>query len=166
MSKDVERGIWRLFRSTDHLTQLWSQVEAFDGELPPNLEKSLDDAQEKDEQIRVEVVEGLKDLEAIIEIHARELTRLRERKIILEGRFERLKTWLSTTLKPGEKWSNGKHTLCWRTSTSVEANIEKLSYDYLRVSYEADKAKLKESLAAGIVIEGARLVTKQNFQIK
>jgi hypothetical protein len=163
---NVQNAIWKLHRSTAHLAGLWDQIESMDGELPLTLEAMLTDVQKDNDEIRAEVVEGLKDLQAIIDLHDHELSRLRNRKSILEGRLERLKMWLATTLQPGEKWTNGKHTLSWRTSTSVEADVEKLQMEFVRVSYDADKTKLKEALAAGIAIEGARLVTKQNLQIR
>ena len=68
----------------------------------------------------------------------------------------------------GKKWQNSEVAISWRKSESVEvSNVKELPEEYLKYKDpEPDKVKLKADLKAGAEIDGARLVTKENIQIK
>lgn len=164
--KNPSAVLWTFAQAFSQLHGLWRQVLDLEGELPPDLEAQLDAAQSVCQETMREAVLCIKDLEGVVELHRKEERRLKERREKIEARLEQLKGWLSRTLPAGEKWTDGIHSLTWRRSVSVEADTSKLTYDYLRVEYSPDKAKIKRDLEAGIAVEGARLIEKNNIQIK
>ena len=58
------------------------------------------------------------------------------------------------------------HSLSWRKSTSLEVEAERIGLDFLRVYHEVDKAKIREHLAGGGTLDGAKIVTKMHLQIR
>ena len=158
--------IWAVAENNSKLAALWAQVEDLGGELSPNLEAALTEAQKENADIMREVVCGLKDLGNLIEVHENEISRLKERRDILEARYDRLKAWLANSLPQGQKWSDGIHSLFWRKSVSVDVEPEKLPIEYSKIEYRADKTLIRKELEAGAEIPGARLLEKMNLIIK
>ena len=158
--------IHNLAENNSALRSLWAQVEDLGGELSPNLEAALTEAQNANADIMREVVLGLKDLSNLIEVHENEISRLKERRDTLEARYDRLKSWLANALPQGQKWSDGIHSLGWRKSVSVEVEQEKLPIEYSKIEYRADKSLIRKELEAGAEIPGARLLEKMNLIIK
>jgi len=59
-----------------------------------------------------------------------------------------------------------KASISFRTSQQVEINSDFNNSDFIRIKQEVDKQKLKEALKGGLEISGAKLIEKQNIQIK
>jgi hypothetical protein len=78
-----------------------------------------------------------------------------------------LKSYLAAFLN-GRKWENEEVKVFWRKSESVEVtDAKKISSYYMRFREpEVNKTLLKADIKAGVVIEGAQLVTKNNMQVK
>lgn len=159
-------ALWSLSKAVGKLQAVWAAIEDLDGELPPNLEAQLEQSQKEQGEAFSAVVCWLKDLENLIETHRKEERRLKDRREVLDARFERLKAWLSKALPEGERWSDGVHSLSWRKSTSLEVEAERIGLDFLRVYHEIDKAKIREHLAGGGTLDGAKMVTKMHLQIR
>ena len=89
------------------------------------------------------------------------------RRDAAKNKRESLKSYLAAFMA-GKKWQNSEVAISWRKSESVEvSNVKELPEEYLKYKDpEPDKVKLKADLKAGAEIDGARLVTKENIQIK
>lgn len=91
----------------------------------------------------------------------------RERKQAAERKKESLKVYLAAFLD-GKKWENKEVKISWRKSEVVEVtNMKQLSSYYLRYKEpEVNKTLLKNDLKAGIVLNGAELVEKNNMSVR
>lgn len=96
-----------------------------------------------------------------------EIESLEKRKKSAENKAEQLKNYLANCLH-GEKFKTVKAVISFRSSQSVEVDTWKgLPKQYLRVKEpEVDKKLLKKALKEGEVLQGVRLVEKQNITIK
>ena len=84
-----------------------------------------------------------------------------------EAKAEYLKSFLDTFLA-GEKFSSTKVNVTYRKSSSVDViDISKIPEKYLKFADPtADKTAINAALKNGEVIEGAKIVEKNNIQIK
>lgn len=79
---------------------------------------------------------------------------------------ERLKNYLAGVLD-GRKWQDEDVKISFRKSVSVDVFGEvPEEYRVTEVISRPDKIKLKEALSEGEVIEGARLIEKNNISVK
>lgn len=109
-----------------------------------------------------------KNLEADADKLKAEAKRLNDRAKQLASRAEKFKEYLTSCLN-GKKWKNGVHEINYRKSEVVEIVDESLiPFVYLRTKtiVEPDKNEIKTHLKSGATIEGVKLVTKNNLQIK
>lgn len=100
-----------------------------------------------------------------------EIKALQARKKTLERKSERLEQYLAESLNAREiaKIETARARVSFRKSTSVEIiDEEKIDSKYKKevVETKVDKKLLTQDLKQGAEIEGARLVTNQNIQIK
>ena len=109
----------------------------------------------------------LKNLLSDAEQLKAEKMRFAERQKQAETKAESLKTYLDMFLA-GEKFSSTKVTISYRKSSSVDViDISKIPEKYLKFADPtADKTALNAALKNGEVIEGAKIVEKNNIQIK
>jgi len=91
----------------------------------------------------------------------------KERKQAAARKKESLKAYLAAFLN-GAKWKNNEVSVSWRKSTSVEVtDVKKLSSYYLRYKEpEINKTLLGNDLKAGIKLDGAVLVEKNNMSVR
>ena len=91
----------------------------------------------------------------------------RDRKNACKNKKESLKSYLAAFLN-GAKWKNNEVSISWRKSTAVEVtDIHKLSNYYLKYKEpEVNKTLLGNDLKAGIKLDGALLVSKNNMSVK
>ena len=88
-----------------------------------------------------------------------------------ENRAEGIKRYLSLCLD-GEKFKTDRVDISFRSSQSVEVNMDRLmTFDdcdsYLKYKEpEPDKARIKEAMKLGIDIPGCSIVNNKNIQIK
>ena len=90
------------------------------------------------------------------------------RRKIAENKASSLKAYLSGAIQ-GERYSNSNTVISWRKSESVFVGTDielPEAYITIKVTEAPDKKKLKEALKAGIEIEGCRIDTNLNIQIK
>lgn len=83
-----------------------------------------------------------------------------------KNKREGLKNYLAGVLD-GRKWQDDDVRISFRKSVSVDVFGEvPEEYRVTEVISRPDKIKLKEALSAGEVIEGARLIEKNNISVK
>ena len=121
---------------------------------------------------REQKIEGIllwiKDLSAHADDKKKEKDTLAQRQKAAENKAESLKKYVASVLS-GEKFSTSRVAVSWRKSESVEytGDIDDLPRNCIRQKEpEINKTALKRLLLGGYSIPGARMVTKQNMQIK
>lgn len=94
---------------------------------------------------------------------------LDKRLKVAENRERSCKTYLATYLN-GAKFKDGRVSISYRSSTSTEVDedidLNKLPDDCKKITIEPSKTAIKERLEAGEVIEGCRLVQKNNLIVR
>lgn len=89
-----------------------------------------------------------------------------KREVSARNARERLKNYLGSVLN-GQKWQDEDVRISFRKSKSVDVFGEvPEEYRVTEVVSRPDKVKLKEALNSGEVIEGARLIEKNNISVK
>ena len=121
---------------------------------------------DRDKKIR-NIACWIRNLEADEKALTDQIKTFTARKNAVKNKRESLKKYLANFLN-GAKWQNSEVAISWRKSESVEvSNVKELPEEYLKYKDpEPDKVKLKADLKAGAEIEGVRLITKENIQIK
>jgi len=111
----------------------------------------------------------IKDLDAFGESLAKEIDTLSRRLVANEKKIDRLKSYL-TEVCGGEKFETPRVKISFRTSQSVDITDETKIPDDMFVEQPAvkkvSKKLIMEKLKAGENVEGARLLEKQNIQVK
>lgn len=132
----------------------------------------LEDLQMDREQKLENVALWIKDLNAEAAAIKAEEDALKRRRQSTEKKADSLKGYLASALGGSEKFKTARVAISWRKSETAELldGVDPVSlpleYQRVKVSVEADKAKLKEALKAGKTVEGVELVERQNIQIK
>ena len=159
-----------LYEITATQLALIDKLVELEGELTPELEIELTLTKEQLEAKGVGYACIIKQLEYDVDIVDAEIKRLQSIKNSRVNAAERLKTSLATALQVfGIEIKTATMKISLRKSESVECldtNSLPSEYKTIKVTETPDKKAIKESLIAGIKIEGCSIVTKQNLQIK
>ena len=138
------------------------------GETPDSILARLDKlCLERDAKISA-LCAVIKNYEANAEMLDIEGQRIKRKSSAMLRAAEAARWYLNQTLM-GEKWTNGIHTVGYRTSEAVEVgNVEHIPAAYMRelLSYEPDKKQIKEDLKNGATIPGCTLSKKVHLQVK
>lgn len=154
-------------------------AEAFENAIDPETGEIIDEAAWKYlEELQLEreaKLEGVacwyKELQAEAAAIKAEEENLKKRRQSAENKATSIKKFLEYLLN-GQKFKSPKVALSWRKSETVELKPDMdpatlpLAFQSIKVTVSPDKAKLKEALKAGAVIEGVELVEHQNLQVK
>lgn len=112
----------------------------------------------------------IKNTDAEADAIKAEENRLTERRKAAERRAEWLRVYLAGNMEPGTNLKDARAVIGWRKSQAVEVEIkpEELPECLRRTvtTVSADKTAIKTSLEAGQVVDGCKLVTRFNIQIK
>lgn len=121
---------------------------------------------ERDTKIR-NIACWIKNLESDEKALADQEKIFSDRKKAVKNKKEQLKSYLASFLA-GKKWKNNEVNITWKKSYPVEiTDIKKLSSYYLRYKEpEVNKTLLGNDLKAGIKIDGAVLMEKNNMSVK
>ena len=93
-------------------------------------------------------------------------TGLKERRISMENKAERIKEYLSRCVF-GEKMQDAEITIGWRKSQYVDIlNGAEIPELFRKIEVKPDKTGLKQALKDGIVFSGISLKEKESIQIK
>jgi len=158
-----------LYHITSELEAINEELISAGGEITPELESKLAITQE---ELSVKATNyGLVMLnnEADITAIDTEIKRLQALKAPLESTNKKLKEAISNAmLMYGlEKVESPTLKLSFRKSEAVEVFDEsKLNQKYFNYKPTVDKTAIKADLKAGVEVDGARIVTNQNLQIK
>lgn len=121
---------------------------------------------------RDEKIEGIllwiKNLSAQVEALKKEKQAFAGRQAAAERKMESLKRYVSDTLA-GEKFQTERVAATWRKSEAAEytGEVTALPPSCIRTKPpEVDREELKRRLKGGETIPGARLVVRNNIQIK
>lgn len=121
---------------------------------------------ERDTKIR-NIACWIKNLESDEKALADQEKIFRERKNAAKNKKEQLKSYLASFLA-GKKWKNNEVNITWKKSYPVEiTDINKLSSYYLKWKEpEPNKTLIGKDLKAGIKLNGAVIVEKNNMSVK
>ena len=151
-------------------------AEAFEAAVDQDTGEIIDDQAyealnglQMDREQKIEgILLWIKDLNAHADDIKKEKDTLAQRQKAAENKAESLKRYVASVLS-GEKFSTSRVAVSWRKSESVEytGDIDDLPRNCIRQKDpEINKTALKRLLLDGYSIPGARMVTKQNMQIK
>ena len=154
--------------------------EAFEEGVDPNTGEIINEeawarleALQMDREQKLEnVALWVKDLNAEAAAIKTEEDALKRRRQSAEKKADSLKGYLASALGGSEKFKTARVAISWRRSETAELldGVDPVSlpleYQRVKVAVEPDKAKLKEALKSGKIIEGVELVERQNIQIK
>ena len=110
----------------------------------------------------------IKNLRADAEALKAEKVRLGKRQSAAERTAERVTAYLEQWLPAGLKIKDSRAALSWRRSefVDVQATVDDLPAEFVRVKREADVSAIKTALKDGQSLSFARLGERQNLQIK
>ena len=158
-----------LFDISHEDLRICEMLEETGGELTPEIEEAL----AINEANLLTKVDGYCEIiakyKAMQEAAANRIKQLQAMKKTAENIEKHIKEHLAygMGMMGRDKIEVGTHKVSFRSSTAVnitnEAHIP--SY-YIKVETSVDKVSLKRDLAAGMVIEGAELVTNKSIQIR
>ena len=158
-----------LFNITAEQKRINDALMELDGELTPELEEALL-INAENFAVKVEgYATSIHQFEAYAEAADAEIKRLTALKKSAQGAAKRLKDNLAYGMEVMgyDKVDIGLNKLSFRSSTAVNITDEvRIPNQYIKVETKIDKESLKRDLKAGLVIEGAELVTNQSIQIR
>lgn len=139
------------------------------GELTPELEEALL-VNAENFAVKVEgYAISIRKFDALAEAADAEIKRIQAIKKNATNSAKRLKEALAYGMEVMgmDRAEIGLNKLSFRTSTAVNITDEvRIPNQYIKVETSIDKMALKRDLQAGMVIEGAELVTNRNLQIR
>jgi hypothetical protein len=144
-------------------------LEESGGELTPEIEEALT-INEENFVAKVEgyceVIAKYKAAQAVLAERIKQLTAMKRTAENIEARMkERLAYGMN--LMGRDRMEMGFHKISFRSSQAVNIlNEAHIPNHYVRVETKIDKESLKRDLKAGLVIEGAELITNKSIQIR
>lgn len=109
------------------------------------------------------------NLNADIEALKNEEKRIHERRVHIENSQERLKKCIKNILilAGKTKVEDGTFTVSIRQTQAVNVtDLDKLPFNFKKMSYVADKKAIKQAIDNGDTVEGAELVINKSVVIK
>lgn len=128
--------------------------------------KNLQIAQEEKLKGYIAVIEKSDDIVKLGQNKIEQIEKIIDRHKSLQ---ERLRNTLAQVLEVGKKYDLGLHSIGWRKSEAIEIeNEDALPKEFIKekVTYSPDKTLIKQAIKAGKEVAGARLVERNNLQIK
>lgn len=143
-------------------------AKANEGEIPEEKFQELVEAQTKSIDTVDRMCKYIRHLEMYSDTCKSEAARIKGLKERADKRIESIKKYMSPFVQKKGKFTAGIFTLSMRKSTSVELDDGFFNATYCKVieTVKADKPLIKKMLKNGVKIKGARLVDKQNLQMK
>lgn len=158
-----------LFEITQDVIELASLLE--DGEFTPELEQKLAITREELENKAINYAKVIKQSEADVDTIDKEMSRLLALKEVKTKIIDRMKDSVSNAMKlfKVDKIETPLMKLSFRKSEVFtiedENKIDKI-FIKTKETKTIDKAKIKALIKAGHIVKGAKIVEKQNLQIK
>lgn len=162
-----------LYEIDKHYQEVLENGFSFDEETGEILfdAESLDQLQGEYKEKIDNIVCFVKSLEALNNAIKNEKKALDERIKFNDNKIERLKSYVSESLKQRQlkKFETSKNKLSFRKSESVNVLDESLldkKFMKEKTTYTPDKTSIKKALKNGEEVSGAVLELKENLQIK
>lgn len=160
----------RLFEISDQIEQILAdQVDHDTGEITAEAIELLEALELERDAKALAVAAYLVGERAEADAIARQAKVLLERADRHHKRADRLQDYLVQHIDAGRKLSDTRVSISWRKSTRVEiaeGAEEKLEERFVRVTVAPDKIALKEALAKGEKVDGARLVERVGIVVR
>lgn len=160
-----------LFEINQAMMDAWeAALDPETGELDADALTAFEQLQMDQHTKRENIACWIKNLRSDAEAIKTEAKTMADRAKSCERKADSLTRYLAADLN-GEKFQTAKVAVSWRRSVSVEideAEVPELPEQYIRTktTIEPDKTAIKDALKAGEVIEGCRLVERNNISIK
>lgn len=154
--------------STD-LRELLNSIAKNDGEITTEQEQQLFITQEQLEVKGINYALVIRECDATVTAIDAEIERLTKLKSKPQNLAKKLKENISGAMQEFgvEKIESDLIKLSFRKSEAVEVFDESLlAENYYKYSPSIDKTAIKTAIKSGVDVQGARLVTNQNLQIK
>lgn len=157
-----------LYECEELINRIEAKAEENEGEISEEDMEDLVRAQTQSIDKLGKLVNYVKCLEGFCLISKAEIDRIVTKKKQAEKRIEWIKRFLVPYLLEKGPVFIGTHRLSLRKSEAIEVEDDFNNELYCRkeIVLKPDKKTIKESIKAGIEIEGAKLVTRMNTQIK
>lgn len=141
------------------------------GEIKPEIMQQLSISRNELETKAVDYGYVIKAFDDEIDIIDREIERLEERKAYVKKNKERMKTIVSSAMEEFgiNKIKSETLQLSFRKSESVEVFDESLideKFKKVKTEISLDKTAIKNAIKNGEDVQGAKIVEKNNLQIK
>lgn len=158
-----------LFEITQEVIELASLLE--EGEFTPELEERLNINREELEEKAINYGKVIKTIQVDVDAIDKEITRLYALKEVKERVIERMKDSVSNAMQlfKVDKIETPIMKLSFRKSKVLEITDGKQILEIYKKRKDVvtiDKAYIKKMLRDGYKVAGAKIVEKQNLQIK
>jgi len=142
-------------------------AEEHDGLIPEDMDALYTGLEYSSVQCRLDIAKRYKELTAEADAIAETAKRIQARSRAIYNHAEYLKSVLISHCSEGEVFTDDAIKISWRKSSAVEITDENSIPDtWCVITRTPNKLRIKEVLATGADIIGARMVEKQNIQIK
>jgi len=147
---------------------LISQIEHADGDITPEMSEALTLTEKNLKQKSEHYLEYIGSRDKLCERIDEEIKRLQAVKKRELNITNHLKDKLVSAVILFGDINLGLKTITTRPSQSVDVDMDKLSKDFkvTKVTFQADKTKIKNALKNGKEVKGAKLIDKLNFRLK
>lgn len=156
---NIQETHWRLLQA----------IEEGEGEITPEIERGLTFTEDSLSETAVSIAYVLRKLEHETKAIEEEIARLQALKKSAVRKTEFFKKALSGAMQQFgiQRIDTDCMKLFFRKSTAVEIENEKaIPWSFYRPEYLLQKAEIKKALQEGQEVPGARLVERQNLQVK
>jgi hypothetical protein len=162
----------RLYEVDEELQVLDVMIDEYasenNGEIPDFLNDELERLQGERAEKCLKVGAWIKNLIAESTAYKNEAKILTKKAKACDNKVESLKGFLAYVLEPNEKHKDSRVTLTWRKSKRVivDAIIDDIPEEYVKVTKAADLSGLKTAITAGAIIEGVHIQEFNNLSIQ
>jgi hypothetical protein len=159
-----------LYNCSEIIQQIENLADAQDGAITDEQMEVLVRAQTTSLAKLEKLANYVIHLELFQDMAKQEIDRLYQRKVTAEKRVESIKQFLLPYIKEHGPVNFGLHKIANKPSKRVETDPGFCNPQYERIppptGFVPDKVKIRKDIDNGIAIQGARLVPKDNLQIK
>lgn len=142
---------------------------AVDAETGEVFDEAAIDALEMARHDKIEnIIKFRKNMSAEADALEAEAKNLAARAKALRNKADWAEGYLARHMTPGESFDSIAGTVRWRKSqaVSIDVPLERLPYEYIRVSFAPKTADIRKALKEGKEIPGTHLEVRMNIQIK
>lgn len=158
-----------LYNITSEQLRINELLEESGGELTPEIEEALAINEENfisKSEGYIETIAKYTALAEAADVRIKEMQRIKKTAENIEKRLKERMQWAMEVLGR-DKVEVGLHKMSLRSSQAVNiTNEARIPNQYIKVETKIDKESLKRDLKAGLVIEGAELITNKSIQIR